>query len=136
MNHFRVAPLPADRVRQLYTERLREDFPPDELKPLSAIEEMLCRGRYVCYGAADGDEILAYAFFVKNGKNALADYFAVRRDLRDRGIGSRFIGELIAGDELKPSAASCWRRTIPGMRRTLRKGKNGRGGCAFTCAAD
>ena len=98
---FRVLPLPLSRVRELYARRLTADFPPDELKPLSAIEEALARDSYFCCGAMDGEEILAYAFFVKNGTNALVDYFAVRSDLRDRGVGSRFLGQLIAGDTLK-----------------------------------
>ena len=94
MDTFRIVPLTAEQVRRLYGERLTADFPPEELKPLSAIETALSGGRYACWGAADGDEILAYAFFVKNGAWALLDYYAVRRDLRCRGVGSRFLRRL------------------------------------------
>ena len=45
----------------------------------------MARGEYVCYGAMDGEAILAYAFFVVVGRRALFDYFAVAEELRDRG---------------------------------------------------
>ena len=83
------------QIRQLYHERTTEDFPPDELKPLSMIENALARGMYASYGFFSGDQILAYAYFVRVGKNALVDYFAVEKSLRDRGLGSRFIQALI-----------------------------------------
>ena len=94
---FRIEPLTLEQIRMLYRERLTSDFPPDELKPLSRIERALSRGEYTCYGAMEGGEILAYAFFVISGRRALFDYYAVARDLRDRGIGSRFIRALIEG---------------------------------------
>ena len=85
------------QIRRLYAERLKLDFPPDELKPLDRIERALARGEYICYGASDGDELLAYAFFVIAGRRALVDYYAVMPEVRDRGIGSRFIRALIEG---------------------------------------
>ena len=94
---FRVRALTLHEVRALYARRMVEDFPPDELKPLSMIERALARGEYACLGAADGDDVLAYAFFVKAGAQALFDYFAVRKGLRDAGVGSRFIRALIGG---------------------------------------
>ncbi len=98
---FSVRALALAQIRELYAQRLVVDFPPDELKPLSIIERALRRGEYVCYGAMDGQEALAYGFFVKleaDGKRfALFDYFAVRQDLRDRGVGSRFLLALVDG---------------------------------------
>lgn len=92
-----VRTLDAGQIRALYAQRLKRDFPPDELKPLSRIERALARGEYICYGAFDGGAILAYAFFVLMGRKALFDYFAVDEALRDRGIGSRFLRALIGG---------------------------------------
>lgn len=92
---FRIETLKLEQIRELYAERLTQDFPPDELKPLSRIERALKRGEYVCYGATDAGSILAYAFFVVAGNQALFDYFAVAEDLRGRGIGSRFLRALI-----------------------------------------
>ncbi len=98
---FAVRTLALPQIRVLYAHRLVIDFPPDELKPLPIIEKALRRGAYVCYGAMDGPEVQAYAFFVKlaaDGKRfALLDYFAVRRDLRGCGVGSRFLRALVDG---------------------------------------
>ncbi len=98
---FTVRALTLPQVRVLYAGRMREDFPPDEIKPLSAIERAMARGQYVCWGAADGEEILAYAFFVrlkeKDKQFALFDYFAVKKEARCAGIGSAFLRELISG---------------------------------------
>ena len=97
MGEFRVERLTVEQVRELYVRRLKRDFPPDELRPLSRIEQALARGEYMCYGALEGGAILAYAFFVLLGKRALFDYYAVDEPLRDRGLGSRFLQALIGG---------------------------------------
>ena len=94
---FRVETLTLDQIRAIYAQRMPRDFPPDEIKRLAYIERALSRGEYICYGALDGDAILAYAFFVRKAGRALFDYYAVREDLRDQGIGSRFIQALIEG---------------------------------------
>lgn len=96
---FDVVELNLRQVRSLYARRMVEDFPPNELKQLEHIERYLARGVYVCYGAMAGDDILAYAFFVRLAEEgcALLDYFAARRDLRDVGVGSRFLRALVAG---------------------------------------
>ena len=99
---FHIEKLSLEQIHELYEERLREDFPPDEIKPFSMIERAYGRGAYIGLGAADdGQEILAYAFFVlldRPGERwALVDYYAVRRDLRNKGIGSRYLQGMIAG---------------------------------------
>lgn len=92
-----VRALTLGEVRALYAQRLTRDFPPDELKPLARIERALARGEYVCYGMADGQSILAYAFFVVKGSCALFDYLAVDSELRDRGVGGAFLRMLLEG---------------------------------------
>lgn len=92
-----IQQLSLNQIRKLYSERLKRDFPPDEIKPLARIERALARGEYVCYGAMEGKAILAYAFFVVAGHRALFDYFAVAEELRDTGIGSRFMRKLMDG---------------------------------------
>ncbi len=108
MPAFTVKKLTLEQIRALYAGRLREDFPPDEIKPLSAIERAMRRGEYVCFGAMDGEDILSYAFFVRLGKGekeyALFDYFAVKKEARCMGVGSAFLQALIA-DALKSMAA-------------------------------
>ena len=101
MRSFEVQTLSLSQVRDVYAERMVCDFPRNELKPLFMIEWALARGHYACYGAVEGGEVLAYAFFVLQGDGAarcaLFDYYAVRADLRDRGVGSAFIRALIEG---------------------------------------
>lgn len=94
---FEIRALTRAELRRLYNERLVVDFPPDEVKSLSVIESALDRGGYACYGAVRNGAVLAYAFFILQGANALFDYLAVREDLRDTGIGSQFIRTLMDG---------------------------------------
>ena len=101
MPSFDVRELTPEEARTLYNERMTDDFPPDELKPFSMIERAWQRGEYACYGAVKDREILAYAFFVLHnaptGACVLLDYYAVRADLRDEGIGGSFLKALVAG---------------------------------------
>ncbi|MBR4501694.1 MAG: GNAT family N-acetyltransferase [Clostridia bacterium] len=82
------------QVESLYKTRLREDFPPDELKPLESMERSWRKGAYDCYGLFDGDDILGYAFFVCRDRDLLLDYFAIDKERRDRGLGSLFLRQL------------------------------------------
>lgn len=99
MQLFTAEELNLTQIRALYTGRMREDFPPAEIKPLSAIERAISRGEYVCFGAMAGEDILAYAFFIRLKKGergfALFDYFAVKKEARCTGIGSAFLQALI-----------------------------------------
>ena len=97
MQPFTVEELTLAQIRALYEGRLREDFPPAEIKPLSAIERAMRRGEYVCFGAMAGEDILSYAFFIRLNGIALFDYFAVKKEARGTGIGSAFIKALMAG---------------------------------------
>ncbi len=108
MPTFTVRELALAQLRTLYFGRLQEDFPANEIKPLSAIERALARDEYVCYGAMGGEDILAYAFFVRLGEGergfSLFDYFAVKKEARCMGVGSAFLQRLISGP-LKSMAA-------------------------------
>ena len=79
-------------ARQLYESRMARDFPPGELKPFAAMEELLAAGLYEPLTFTDdAGAVLAYAWqVVLPGQQAgLVDYFAVRSDLRGSGIGTR-----------------------------------------------
>ena len=84
------------QVEKLYKSRLESDFAEDELKPLSAMKKSWEEGNYDCYGLFYGEEILGYAFFVSNGDNCLLDYFAIKEDRRNEGLGSIFLKQLTA----------------------------------------
>ena len=84
--------LDAAGARQLYESRMARDFPPGELKPFAAVEELLAAGLYEPLTLTDdAGAVLAYAWqVVLPGQQAgLVDYFAVRSDLRGSGIGTR-----------------------------------------------
>ncbi len=82
------------QVETLYGTRLKDDFPPDELKPLESMRRPWDKGAYECYGLFEGGDILGYAFFVRRDRDLLLDYFAIARELRDRGLGSLFLRQL------------------------------------------
>jgi GNAT superfamily N-acetyltransferase len=82
------------QVEALYRIRLKEDFPPDELKPLDSMRRSWGKDAYECYGLFDGDDVLGYAFFVRRERDFLLDYFAIARERRDRGLGTLFLRQL------------------------------------------
>lgn len=84
----------AEELERLYEERLREDFPADELRPYSNMKYLLDRGLYRCLVCHEEGKLLGYALFVLSGAVALLDYYAVVPELRDRGVGSRFFRSL------------------------------------------
>ena len=84
-------------IREIYRKRMKNDFPGNELKQLAMIEKAFRDGRYLCYGVREGDDILAYAFFVLTEDVYMLDYFAVKRELRGSGIGSAFLKEMGRG---------------------------------------
>lgn len=93
-----IRKLEIDEVREIYKTRMQEDFPPDELRPLSSIVQLTEEGCYLSLGYFDGEgskQLIAYAFFVKekNRPAALLDYYAVAAEARGTGIGSKFLSD-------------------------------------------
>lgn len=82
----------------VYESRMKQDFPPDELKPLDTIFRALRAGQYRCIGLSDGARLLGYAFFIilqyESRITLLLDYFAIDAKLRGHGIGTAFLQEL------------------------------------------
>ena len=83
-------------IAALYEASMRRDFPPSELKSLSAILNMLRRNSYDVLGAYDGESLLAYALMYRpqEGRIVLLDYLAVEPEWRNRGIGSMLLHQL------------------------------------------
>ena len=66
--------LTIEEIREVYEKYLYYDFPDDERKPLSRIEQSIREGRYLCTGAfAEDGGFLAYAFFVFEKEVCLLD---------------------------------------------------------------
>lgn len=89
-----VVPLSRKQIREVYMTDLVNSFPEDETKPLAMILKSLEQGNYECQGLVENGNVLAYAFFVKNGKQYLLDYLGTKEALRNKGLGSRFLALL------------------------------------------
>lgn len=86
--------LDKEQVTKVYKEYMIHDFPSNELRPLAMTLDMMDKGVYESYGYIEDEEIVSYAMFVRLGNNYLFDYYAVRSDKRNDGIGSKFLGLL------------------------------------------
>lgn len=86
--------LTPEELRRAYETDLREAFPPSELKPLAAMEDLRRKGRYDPLGAfgASG-EILGYVLLWKHrdGRYILVDYLCVPASRRGGGIGGTLL---------------------------------------------
>lgn len=89
----------SSELRHAYETDLREAFPPSELKPLSAMEDLRVKGLYdpICFLSDEG-EVLGYALLWrhKDGKHILLDYLCVPAAQRNRGIGATLISAMQA----------------------------------------
>lgn len=85
------------QIGVLYENSMRRDFPPSELKSLSAIQNMKRKGIYDVLGAYQEDGgLAAYALLYrpKAERVALLDYLAVEPSLRCAGVGSTMLAKL------------------------------------------
>lgn len=84
------------RTRFLYEYQMKRDFPPSELKSLSAILKMKAEGKYDVLGAYLDGILVAYAlcYHPQGERVLLLDYLAVEPDMRRRGIGTSLLDEL------------------------------------------
>ena len=80
--------------RSIYHGHLQKDFHQSEIKPYSLMEKLAAEQKYPCYGLFDQGKLKGYAFFVKDKKTLLLDYFAVVSEYRNEGLGGQFIREL------------------------------------------
>lgn len=88
-----------DEVANIYNNYLLKDFPPNEVKGLNKIIRNTKKDNYVSYGIYKNDEFVGYAYFVKNNKTIMLDYFAIIKDKRASGLGSEVLKRFI--DEFK-----------------------------------
>lgn len=81
-------------LRRAYETDLTEAFPPSELKPLSAMENLCEKGLYdpLCL-MDDTENVLGYALLWRHedGKYILLDYLCVPARQRNRGIGAKIL---------------------------------------------
>ncbi len=84
----------AEELKELYETRLREDFPPSELRPYSNMLYLLERNAYRCFVYREAGKVLAYALFAVRDGAVLLDYLAVDPACRGKGVGSAFLAGL------------------------------------------
>ena len=100
-----IRELTLSEVRNTYKNHIRHDFRADEIRPLIIIERSIKAGKYRCLGAFEDSRMLGYAFLVFNRNNCLLDYYGIHKDLRGKGIGTRFLS-LLADSFLKDLCGS------------------------------
>lgn len=88
--------LAGNEICQLYETRMRQDFPPSELKHLASILAMVARDEYDVICAYDTCEPVAYALMYRPREESvvLLDYLAVYPQHRGMGIGTMLLGQL------------------------------------------
>lgn len=89
MREIRLLTLP--QLRQAYDKVFTEAFPPSELKPLRAMEELLDQGLYHPLALFDGGEPIGYMCLWGKGKYLLIDYLCVPASARNGGIGAQLL---------------------------------------------
>lgn len=85
-------------IRILHNFQLTRDFPPSELKSLSAILSLREREEYDVIEARENGRFIAYALVYrpKEGRVLLLDYLAVEPEIRGRGYGHQLLEDLKA----------------------------------------
>ena len=73
----------------------RRAFPPSERKPFSIIVKMARTGRVDLWTFRRGGRFAGFAATVNGRELVMLDYFAVKEDLRGRGLGSAALKKLM-----------------------------------------
>ena len=81
------------RLRRLYEQEMKRDFPPTELKPLRTMCALMAQGRYDVIGLYEDGTLLGYALlWLEPGVPfALLDYLGTLPGVRNRGLGGQFL---------------------------------------------
>ena len=90
---MQIRQLNLKEIEKIYRTDIIYQFPPEEMKPFSSMEALYERGMYLCFGLYEGEDLLAYAFFVREEtvRQILLDYYVVCSPYRNRGLGGRFL---------------------------------------------
>lgn len=82
---------------RLYRERIREDFPLLERRPLASCRTLFRRRQYRCFVLEKSGVRAAYAAFIDlGGRFVFLEYLAVAPQMRSSGVGSAFLPQLAA----------------------------------------
>ncbi len=87
-----VRNLTFQEIKQIHSNELKRDFPPQELRPFSIISRLFEMDEYFGLGAFEGEKLIGYALIARpKAGTPLLDYYAISPEKRGAGIGSEFI---------------------------------------------
>lgn len=101
-----------EELRELYEADLKRAFPPEELKPLSAIERLMDKGLYTVYLLEEDGQRLGELLLLRGSDGfGLIDYLAVCEEHRNRGAGAELLrrclkaydGQVLLGESEAPT---------------------------------
>lgn len=88
--------LTKEQLKDIYENRMKEDFPEAELKPLEAMYDMMDRECYDALAVRVNKEVVGYSLLTKipNQSFLLLDYLSVFKEYRQQGCGSQILTKL------------------------------------------
>ena len=91
MPQYTIKKIENTEITSIYDTHIEQDFPSDELKPLSHILKSVEEGYGFSLGIYEDERLVGYAVFIlcEETKCALLDYFAILSDRRGEGLGHR-----------------------------------------------
>ena len=91
-----LKPLTSQELEQIYQTDLKSSFPPDELKPLSFLKEMIRKGTYLPLGLYGEKEEYLGCCLVWLGRPGVAmiDYLCVSPGKRNGGCGAFMLAHM------------------------------------------
>ena len=96
MKQSEIRPFSIAETEQVYERYMKQDFPPEELKPFASIARMMEQGIYQAMGLFEEGELCAYSLFVLSSQDTfcLLDYLAVVKEKRGTGIGHCYFAKM------------------------------------------
>ena len=90
---MKLIELGEEGLTRLYQKEMTRDFPPQELKPLKAMAELMAQGRYQALGLYEGEKLLGYALVWREPgvPFVLLDYLGTLPGVRNRGLGGQLL---------------------------------------------
>ncbi len=83
-----------EEVSVIYNDYMLKDFPREELKSLKKIIRLTDEKKYFSYGVYEDNCLVGYALFMTYENIILLDYFAIIKEKRGNGAGSKVINLL------------------------------------------
>ncbi|MBQ7408062.1 MAG: GNAT family N-acetyltransferase [Clostridia bacterium] len=79
------------KIKRLY----KQSFPQNERKPFSIIKSMQKKGKTDIWYFTEKNQFIGFATTINGSKTILIDYFAVCKDTRGKGFGTKMLKTLL-----------------------------------------